>query len=149
MPFSDRVANPTMTICNANRIRRSKAIEYGLDDELLAYLFDEPLLQHMAVYPWTEEGQKELAAKRFAQWRKARGFESTRHVYEVLGHQCNDTVIAVSKPDFGAFGKVPCSRQRLPGVTHVSPVMTTKYGLCHRLVLADGVNFNPPGRTWC
>ncbi len=141
--FSGGLSNPTITICNINRIRQSEALKYGLDEELLAYLFNDPFAQHLVTYPWGES--KGDVGKRFAQWRKRHNFNSTKQIYQTLGHQCNDTIIVLNDPNMNDIRLNVCDNPRLANVTHVVPVMTSIYGLCYRVVLADSVDFTPPG----
>ncbi len=52
-----------------------------MDEELLAYLFDDVFAQHVLPYDW--EGSEEEMREHFAKWRKGHNFKSTRHIYEV------------------------------------------------------------------
>ncbi len=145
--LSDGLKNPTVTICNTNRIRQSKAKEYGLTSDLLALLFEDLYIQYTVSKTWKDEDRANIT-KVFLKWRVGHNFTSTWDIYRALSHQCREMFLSVVLPNTVTFADVDqmCSYNSFNRTSaRFVPVMTTVYGMCQRLILDNGVDFYPPG----
>ncbi len=146
--FSGGLKNPTITICNTNRIRQTKATEYGLTPDMLALLFENSHAPYSFVKTWGGEHRANITAE-FFKWRMEHNFTSTWDIYRALSHQCRDMFLTVVLPSSVGFADIDqlCSYNNgSMNSARFVPIMTTLYGMCQRLILDDSVDFDPPGK---
>ncbi len=147
--LTDRLKNPTVTICNPNRIQHSKAEADNMTEELQTFLLNDIFAQYTFNYPWNYTGnEKAKRSKEFEIWRKRNNFTNPSDIYSKLGQPCTWLVTVVGLPleytqlaGFDFCGLTNGSR--------IVPVMTRMYGLCHRLIMDDSIDFTPPGDGFC
>ncbi len=137
-----------MTICNTNRIRQSKATEYGLTPSLLAFLFENDFARYSFNYSWQGYNSSDRLnmSTQFRDWRTRHNFSNTLEIYETLAHQCEEMFLLVYLPNLNRASNITelCSGRNRNEARFV-PVMTLLYGLCYRLVPGSSSDFTPPG----
>ncbi len=128
-----------ITICNMNRLRKSKVEEYNLTNELQALFFDSDFAHYTAPYRW--RGRRQEARMEFANWRLSHNFTTTRQIYEVLGHQCFPFFVYAETGFLQrTFGKALCNAT---GSSRIEPVYTSIYGICYKVILEE-LDMTPP-----
>lgn len=113
---------PTIIICNINRLKWSKAIEYNLTSELISYLF-------FVTTPWNAFGKDymySIYADQLTSWQRAQNL-TYLEIFEKMGPNYTDIFIEdVFVPDNSIDGT--------PKI-EIDSIFTTEYGQCQRLHL--------------